>query len=275
MTARGARIRRLLVGRLTWGRLARSAVCVYLGLWLGAHLVADRMIFHPPPSDYRVGGEITRIPVSPDGACIAVLACTNPAARYTILFAHGNAETLADDRFLLEAYRARGFAAYTFDYRGYGRSDGTPGARRALEDGEAAYRHLTQTLGVPPERIVLHGRSLGGAVALHLAAEHRVAGVIAESTFVTAFRVLTRVPLFPTDVLRNDRAMRRVRCPVLVIHGTADTTIPCWHGERLLALAPPSSTAYWAAGAGHNDVLDTNEAEYWRQVTRFTDGLAR
>lgn len=243
---------------------------VYLGVMVLGWLVADRAIFLPPPPGYAAGGDIVRVPTA-GGQQIGLLALTNAApARGAVLFFHGNGEDLSGgSREILAGYRALGLDAYAFDYRGYGISDGTPSTRRALEDGEAAFRHLVDGRGVRPERLLLHGRSLGAAIALDVAARHRVGGVIVESGFLTAFRVRTRWPLFPVDKFRSDRRIREVRSPVFVLHGEQDEAIPCWHGRELYRLAAAPKRAWWVAGAGHNDVCERAPDEFWRRVAAF------
>jgi len=199
-----------------------------------------------------------------------MLALTNAAARYVILYAHGNGEDIGPDlRGYLSEFCGHGFSVYAFDYRGYGISDGKPGTFRACADAEAAYQNLVQDKGISPDRIVLYGHSLGAALALDLAARHKVAGLIVESGFVTAFRVRTAIPLFPLDKFRNNSRIREVHCPVLVMHGEIDDVIPVWHGRELYRLAPEPKLAYWPEGASHNNVRDFNQQKYWKRMQEF------
>lgn len=260
--------RRFVLGGFTWRRLLRAAGSIYLGLLLFGWLGSDRLIFRPPPPSYHAGGGYYRVPTA-GGAQIGMLALTNPASRCTILYAHGNGDDLGGLRAWLEEYSGHGFDVYAFDYRGYGISDGRPGTRGALEDGEAALRHLVEDRHIPLSRIILHGHSLGAAIALDLAARHAVAGLIVESGFLTAFRCRTQIPIVPFDKLRNNRRIREIKCPVLVMHGEQDTLIPCWQGRELFRLAPEPKRAYWAPDAGHNDLPDTNPLEYWKHVLAF------
>jgi len=257
-----------LVGDFTLRRLACSLIEVYLCILGWAWLFSDRIAFQPPEPTYAEGDGVYRI-ATPNGEHIAVLGLTNAAASQVVLYAHGNAEDIGCVRETLEPYRAAGFEIYTFDYRGYGLSDGSPSTRKAYEDLDTLYRHLVEQKGIPPARLILHGRSLGAAVVLHVASRRPAAGVIVESAFLTAFRARTQIPVSPFDKMRNDREIRRLNCPVLVIHGEDDQTIPTWQGKRLYALAREPKSAYWAPQADHDDVLVSNEAEYWRQLRQF------
>ena len=263
--------RRWVVGDLSLRRIMISLIEIYVVVLVFAWLFSDRLIFQPQPSSYREGGDISRIAL-PNGNKIGILALTNPAAAYTVLYCHGNAEDLGDIQPVMQDYRAHGFSVYALDYRGYGISDGKSGCDAACEDGEAALAHLVAG-GVPLNRIIIHGRSVGRGIALHLAARHNIAGLILESPLVTAFRVRTVIPIAPFDKLRNNRRIRELSCPLLVIHGVNDSVIPLWHGKKLYDLATVPKRCWWVPGADHNDLPLTDEQGYWKHVTDFRDWL--
>ncbi|MEI6212192.1 MAG: alpha/beta hydrolase [bacterium] len=259
----------------SWWRVARSLLLIYVSVLVAGWFLSDWLIFRPPPPTYHEGGAYYRVAVSATER-IGMLELTNDAAPYVLLYAHGNGEDLGPDlRDYLKEYCAHGFAVYAFDYRGYGISDGRPGAGRAREDAEAAYQHLVRDRKIPPARIIVYGQSLGAALALDLAARHPVAGLVVESGFVTAFRVKTVLPLFPVDKFRNNRRMREVRCPVLILHGERDDVIPVWHGRELFRLAPEPKRAYWAPRAVHCNIRDCDEPEYWRRLQDFLKLVSR
>ena len=210
------------------------------------------MIFLPQPSSYRDTEDALKIPVR-DSEQISAIYLPNPKAAYTLLYIHGNAEDLGDVRFLLERLHSWGFSVFAYDYRGYGTSDGMPSERNAYQDANAAYNYLTQQLKVSPNQVIVYGRSVGGGSATELANRHPVAGLILESTFTSAFRVVVPFPLLPFDKFPNLVKLRKVRCPVLVMHGQADLTIPFQHGERLYQAAPQPKEFLWVAEAGHNN----------------------
>jgi fermentation-respiration switch protein FrsA (DUF1100 family) len=212
------------------------------------------MIFLPPPATYRDGAETLSLTTA-DGVRISAVHLVNHHAAYTILYSHGNAEDLGLIAPLLARLREWGFAVFAYDYRGYGTSRGRPSERGAYEDVDAAYAYLTLTLGVPPGQIIAYGRSVGSGPAVDLATRQPLAGLVVESAFVTAFRVLTRVPLLPFDEFRNIDKITRVSCPVLVMHGVQDDIVPIAHGRRLFGAAPEPKRFLWVEGAGHNDFM--------------------
>ena len=246
-----------------------TAVIVYLCFAAFAWFVADRMIFLPPSPSYRPG-QLPIVMVPAEGESIATLHLPNPQAAVTLLYAHGNAEDLGQLAPWLEEIRRAGFAVVGFDYRGYGMSTGgPPSATGAVHDMEAVYRYVVDTLRVAPSRIVLYGRSVGSGPATDLAARVPVGGLVVESAFVSAFRVLTRIPLLPFDRFPNLRHIRQVRAPVLVIHGTEDEVIPVSHGRRLYEAAVAPKQAVWIEGAHHNDLPFVAGAQYWTALAAF------
>lgn len=266
-------IRKLLIGELTWWRLARSLVFVYVCVALYVFFFADRMIFLPRSASYTDSEEILNIPVN-DRDAIAATFRPNPEARYTLLYSHGNAEDLGDIEPVLNILYAGGFSVFAYDYRGYGLSDGRPSEQNSYADIAAAYHYLTTELKIPPERIILLGRSVGAGPTLELATRVPVAGVIIESTFTQAFRVVIPFPLFPFDKFKNRAKLSEINCPILIIHGTADVTIPFSHGQQLFDAAAEPKTAYWVEGATHNDLVWVAGESYIQQIRAFSDQLA-
>lgn len=250
---------------------ALVAAVAYAALALLANLVADRLIFLPPPSSYTEATLPVELVAGDDDTHIAMLHLPSDTAELTLLFSHGNAEDLGHAApFLMELRRRLGVTVVGYDYRGYGvSSGGAATAAGASRDLEAVYRHLTTTLHIPPERIILHGRSVGTGPTLELAARVPVGGVILESAFISAYRVVTRIPLLPFDRFPNLRNIRRVRAPVLLIHGEADEVIPFSHGERLLRAAAEPKAHLWVPHARHNDLAAVAGDVYWQALRKF------
>jgi len=252
------------------------AVLAYAGFAAFAYFLSDRLIFPPPRPTYRAGQLPLAMIRGADGGSIATLYLPAPNAALTILYAHGNGEDLGQVAPMLEALRQHGFSVLGFDYRGYGASTGGPPTTSgATRDMESVYEHAVHTLGVPPSRLVLYGRSVGGGPAADLAARLPVGGLVLESTFTSTFVVMTRVPLLPFDRFPNLRRIRQVRAPVLVIHGTADEVIPVSHGRRLYQAASNPKEAFWVDGAGHNDLALVAGERYWTALADFAQTVQR
>ncbi len=257
-------------------RAVRLLVVVILGAYIALALFAlflgDGVIFQPHPSSYRDDSSIIKLK-SADGARIAAMYLNNEAATYTILFSHGNAEDLGDMRPFCDELRKAGFSVFAYDYQGYGTSEGKPSEQHVYEDADAAYNYLTQELKVPPEKIIAMGRSLGGAVAIDLASRRKVGGLVAQSSFTTAFRVLTQVSLLPWDKFRSIDKIGRVNCPVLVMHGKQDEVIPFRHGQKLFAAAEEPKRSYWVERGDHNNLQMFAGDKYFQELRAFAESI--
>lgn len=249
-----------------------AAVGLYLLLNLFAFLISDRLLFRPRPLDYEALPDEIKIPTA-GGEQLSAVWLKKADAEYTLLFCHGNAENLDTVLPFMEQFVQLGYSVLLFDYRGYGLSDGRPSTRRAKQDVLAAYRWLTDEQGMAPETIVAHGRSLGGAVAVWLAARRRVGALVVESSFTSAFRVKTRWPLLPWDKFNSLRLIQRVNCPLLIMHGTHDTVLPFWHGKKLYQAAKEPKQYLWIDGGEHNDYVYVAGEDYLASFTAFMQSV--
>lgn len=253
-------------------KLTRPILYAWLITGAGIRFLSGHLIFRPQSSGYHADQE-TFFANTPDNRKIALLFLPNPDARNTILYAHGNAEDLGHIRPVLEDLRRAGFQVCAFDYRGFGLSDGKPSIRNAHQDIQAAFDFLTGQCGIPANRIILFGRSVGGAFALQLATQEAVAGLILESTFTSIQKVLFNHTIFPFDRLRNSHSIRKINCPLLLIHGQADQTIAPWHSEKLYRTAKEPKTILRIPGAGHDDIPFIRPDKYYPALRRFADSL--
>ena len=138
---------------------------LYIGLGIFAYFFADRLIFQPQHHSYSDNNSITKL-TTPSGEKIASKFFKNPSAEYAILFSHGNAEDIFTSENFTQKLSDAGFNVFAYDYRGYGLSEGKPSEKNSYEDAETAYNYLTNELKNAPEKIIIFGRSLGGAVAM-------------------------------------------------------------------------------------------------------------
>jgi abhydrolase domain-containing protein 17 len=257
-------------------RLARMLLYLlglgYLALVLVGLFLSDKLIFQPQHSSYRDTREIIKLRTS-DGKTISAIYLPNPAAKFTILYSHGNAEDIGDLRPWLEQLQASGFSVFAYDYHGYGTSEGTPSERNVYSDANAAYEYLTITLRIPSDRIISYGHSVGNGASIDLASRQPVGGLIVQSGFTSAFVILTKVPIVPFDKFHNISKIRHVKCPVLVIHGRKDQVIPFRNGERLFEAAPGPKENFWVDGAGHNDLEWVAGENLIQRIKAFAERL--
>lgn len=212
----------------------------------------DRAVPSPPP------GVRERWITTADGLRLHAWYAGPTPPRVTLVWSHGNGGNIAGRAEVLAALAERGLTVLAYDYRGYGRSGGRPSERGVYLDAEAAYASEIAT-GVPRERIVCFGESLGGAVSIHLASRHHCAGVAVVSTF-TRMRDVARHHYGVLGMLAGARfdSMSRLphlSAPLFVAHGDRDEIVPFGSGEALFAAAREPKRFFHAAGAAHNDVF--------------------
>ena len=177
-----------------------------------------------------------------------------------LLFSHGNAGNLLGRIPLVEKLQGMGLGVFLYDYRGFGRSQGAPGEEGLYRDVEAAWEWVAKEGGVPPERIVSYGRSLGAAVALHLALSRPVGGVILEVPFTSIRDMARRVlPFFPTgpflrESYDNLRKISSLSGPLLVMVAEDDQVVAPWMGKALFEAANEPKQLLVVPGAGHDDI---------------------
>ncbi len=197
-----------------------------------------------------------------------------PENRGVILFFHGNAGNISHRLDSLLLFHRLGFSTLIFDYRGYGRSQGHPSEAGTYTDAEAAWHYLTGKRSIAPSRIILFGRSLGAAVAVHQAAKHTPGALIVESAFTSVPDMAAELYSFlPVRLLtrfdyNTRQQLQRVSCPVLVVHSRDDEIIPFRHGQALYAAANEPKQFLQLRG-GHNDGFLVSGRVYTRTLDEF------
>ncbi len=212
---------------------------------------------------------------STDGVRLHGWWIQHPRAKGTLLYCHGNAGNLSSQIGAYQALRRFKLNVFALDYRGYGRSSGTPSERGLFADVRAAYRYLTEERGEPPTRIVLYGHSLGGAVAIDAALDCEVAALVVQATFTNTrdvarerFRTVPMHWLASTKFRSIDK-VPKITVPKFFIHGSEDGTIPYAMGDALYqAAAEPKQ---WASvpRAGHLDVHRQGGLSLHWKLARF------
>ncbi len=198
-------------------------------------------------------------------------------ARGTILLLNGNAGNLHDRVELIRDLAKLGANVFAFEYRGYGRSRGWPTEQGTYRDARAAYEVVRARHGdaeSPP--ILLLGISLGGAVAVQLALDRPVRGLVVENTFTSiAAMARLRYPAFPLDrllVFRYDSLAKvsSLRVPLLVAHSANDEVIPYAMGQALYEAAPGPKRFERLSGI-HSEIGWRTNPGYWQAVEEFAD----
>jgi fermentation-respiration switch protein FrsA (DUF1100 family) len=211
-----------------------------------------------------------------DGTRLHGWYCPADHPRAVVLFAHSNGGNLSHRAALLRKLQNElRLTVLIFDYRGYGRSEGTPSVEGVLQDARAARRELADRAGVRETQLVLMGRSLGGAVVVQLAVETPPRGLILQSSFssledVAAHHYPALAWLAPAAKLNSAARIAQYKGPLLQSHGDADRTIPYALGRKLFEAAREPKRFVTIPGGDHND---PQTEEYYRQVNEFLDAL--
>ena len=253
-------------------RLFGYPVLAYCILFIYALLFSESLIFHPQHSSYEDSPKILKIPVN-DKRKISAIFKKNPDARFTILYSHGNAEDIGDIETVLDLFVDMGFSAIAYDYAGYGTSEGTPTELGCYEEIHAVYNYLTKTKGIPSEKIIVYGHSVGGGPSVDLAAKNQIGGLILESAFATAFTVVTKIPVIPFDKFENIKKIPNVKSPVFIIHGTADRVVPFSHAENMFKKANEPKIFLPFKGKGHNDPFPM-EKKFQENIKKFVESIS-
>jgi len=267
-------------------RWIRTGVIVLLSLLALPYLIlsprnAERILFVPAEED---PGE----PISLQGALgEEVWLGTSDGVRVhgwwyeaaprapAVLALHGNAGTVRDRAFVADGFLEQGISVFLLDWRGYGRSEGSPSMDGVLRDADAALDFVADRAG-GLRRVVIHGHSLGGAVAAILARERPPAGLVLESTFTSVAALAEEHYPLPGLLLLRLRgkldalaAVRELRSPVFFLHGTADPVVPVAMGLQLHAAAPDPKLWFALPGAGHNDMVRAGREGYFIPLATF------
>jgi uncharacterized protein len=272
------RSRQILAKLFRW---LRPPAILYLLILLALMIFEESLIFFParyPKGNWAPRGidfEDAWIDAT-DGVSIHGWYVEHPQPRAVILVAHGNAGNITSRNDLLRELYQLGASVLIFDYRGYGRSVGTPNEAGILADARGARSWLARRAGIPESQIVLFGASLGGGVQVDLAAEDGARGLILVKTFSSLPDVAAlHYPFVPVRLLMRTRLdseskIGRYRGPLLEMHGDRDTVVPFALGQRLFAAANEPKQFLVLEGGDHDDPLT---ARAFEAIGTFLGGL--
>ena len=240
-------------------------VTIVVGLLGVLRWSARRMVYHPSPDSGAPtpkGLEDVSF-ASEDGTKLHGWLCRTPGAKRAVIMMHGNAGCLEGrGSEVLDVAKAAGAHAFMFDYRGYGKSEGSPYEAGVAADARAALAALVKETGVPRARTVILGHSLGGAVAIDLASgTPDAAGLVVLSSFTSIddmARHATGLPLgfMVPETWDSATKIKKIACPKLIVHGDKDTLVPFALGYQLFTLAADPKRFVNVQGVAH-DPLDT------------------
>ena len=201
-------------------------------------------------------------------------------ARGAVLMFHGNAGNISHRIDYLTMFNGLGYAVLIIDYRGYGKSTGSPSEEGTYKDAEAAWQYLMETRKLKPQDVVVLGESLGGGVATWLAAKYPPRALILASVLTSVpdmgARVYWWLPVRLLARIKYDsrERMLQIAAPVLIAHSPDDDIVPFAHGEALFAAAREPKQ-FLALSGGHNDGFIFMREEWVAAVGEFLGRAAR
>lgn len=206
-----------------------------------------------------------------------------PAGRtdmHTLLWFHGNAGNINHRLDNLKMiYERVPVNIFIIDYRQYGRSEGKVSEEGTYLDARAALAYLHSRKDINQEKIIFFGRSLGSAVAVHLALEEQCRALILETPFTSILEMGKKLyPYLPVRLLLKTKydslsKIRNIKVPILIMHGDKDKLVPFEHGKRLYDMANEPKEFYTIPGAGHNDTHIVGGEEYFEVIKNFVNKL--
>lgn len=268
----------------------RVLVLAYIGLTIALYFGQSNMVFMPSkdvsetPKSIGLKFEDIQIRTKDNvnlSAWFLPAKDNDPIGKGVILFCHGNGGNIGNRVSYLPVFKDLGLATFLFDYRGYGKSEGQPSEEGTYKDVEAAWQYLTQERKIPPQKIIIYGESLGGAIASYIAqtttqqnSQNSAAGLILASTFTSiSDRAAELYPFLPIRLLSRfsynsiDR-LPNIRIPVLIIHSTEDEIIPFDHGEKNFQVANTPKKLVKLRGSHNEGFLDSLET-YRKGINEF------
>jgi uncharacterized protein len=264
-----------------------SILVGYLLVLLLVRIFEARLVFFPNFPDRLDGDWHPRsLPVedvwltASDGVKLHAWWIANRSAKFTFLAFHGNASNIANRTPVYEFLHDTPANVLALEYRGYGRSEGSPSETGIYRDAEAAYDYVVKTKGSDPRSVISFGQSLGTAVATHLAAHHQVGGVVLEAPFPSASSVARNVYWFLPGVswvvygqFDTQSRLKELRAPILIVHCDRDPVIPFPFGEQVYDAALQPKTFLKVRGECHEESSLVAPAQYRVALEKFLNSL--
>ena len=265
--------------------IAAVLLLAYVGLGLFLLLMQHKFVYYPvreiscTPAEIGLDFESVDLATS-DGLKLTGWYVPAPDSRFTVLFCHGNGGNIMHRLDSISTFYNLGLSCLIFDYRGYGRSQGKPSEQGTYLDAAAAYKWLTEQKKVPPDNIILFGRSLGGCIAAHLARTAEPKALVIESTFTSyvdmgkKFYPYMPVRWFARFSYNAVDYIRDVRCPVMIIHSANDELVPFEFGHKLYQTASEPKRFVEIFGS-HNDGFIVSGDIYGRAWAEWLEFLSQ
>jgi len=243
--------------------------------------LTDYLAFHPDdsyilPSEKLPAGTKEIFLETEDGVRIQTLHLENPSSDIITIYFHGNAGNIYHRIDEYQHLLRLGTSVFAVSYRGYAKSEGSPTEAGIYLDGKIAFDHVVTVMGFIPSRVFIFGRSIGSTVATDLAQNKDIAGLILVSPLSSARDQASVMGLgFAKPLVgrafENDQKIKRLKAPLLVMHGTRDQIIPVDLGRKVFDAAISPKSFHEIKGAGHNNLSNRFAKSYWTTISVFLE----
>lgn len=215
--------------------------------------------------------------MSKDGIRLTGWFIPSKSPRATLIFCHGNGGNISHRLEKIKIFNDLNINVLIFDYRGYGMSGGSPSENGLYLDVEAVYDFLINDKKVLPQRIIVYGESLGGAVAIDLASKHELGGIIIEEGFTSVGDMAKGIlPFLPTFIYKSKfdslQKIKGIKSPKLILHSVDDEIVPFEMGEKLFQVASEPKEFVKLRG-GHNDTFLISKEIFISKTELFINRL--
>ena len=252
----------------------RIPVAIVIGILLfytAGVLAMDKILFPGAAEPTARPSKSGNITLKSGNAELDALYHLPDPGKPVLLYSHGNGETLASIKPLLNRFIRMGYGVMAYDYAGYGNSTGYPGEKQAYSDIEAAYAYLVKAHKLTPQDIIVMGFSVGSGPSCYLAEKYPVRALVIISGFASAAQVLLPFSV-PFDQFPNAERLKNCKVPLLIIHGRNDKIVPIRNGRKLFSssVAPLKRMHY--EDAGHNDIFYRTTG-FFHKLKNFLDDV--
>ncbi|MFM7084521.1 MAG: alpha/beta hydrolase [Hyphomicrobium sp.] len=229
----------------------------------GSLALERRLLYHSDstrvsPSEVGLRNVYEKEITAADGTKILTWWANAQPKKYTLLYFHGNGGSLSSRSERIQDFMGKGYGIVMMTYRGYSGTDGTPSEKSNISDARIVFNSLREA-GIPENQIILYGESLGTGIALQIAAEKNIAGLILDAPYTSMVDLAElHYPQLPSRLLMRDRYenlkfAKKISVPLLVVHGEADEVVPVEMGNEIASAVKGPSKILTFPGAGHSD----------------------
>jgi fermentation-respiration switch protein FrsA (DUF1100 family) len=255
-----------------------ALICCFAAL-AGCSDIVNQFAFYPDtktaiPAEKLPAGVDEIFFTTGDHVRLQAYYVKNPDSDRLLIFFHGNAGNICHRLPDIIHLKNCGINVLGISYRGYGKSEGSPSEKGIYLDGAAAVDYAVRTLGYPLNRIMIFGRSIGTAVAVHISQHKDIAGLILITPLTSArahakAQGLGVFSFLAGDAFDNLSKIQNIRCPLLVVHGTKDEILPFSMGREIFDQASTQKSFVAIEGGGHNNLSQVDPEKYWGAIAKF------